>query len=362
MTPQMNEIPALKQIVEGAILAADQPLNIDQMISLFVNEQPSRAHVREVLKEIEQDCTGRGFELKQVASGYRFQVRQDYGEWVSRLWEDRPPRYSRALLETLALIAYKQPITRGDIEEIRGVAVSTNIMRSLLEREWVRVVGHRDVPGRPAIYATTKTFLDYFNLSSLEELPTLSEIKDMDQVSEQLELEEDIIEIRSLDLVESTQIEPSEDEDLEKVTQKVNMIQDNIRNLFAPDEEEADSTDEDDPLEAADEPAEPASVEEAQESAAAQESNSNAGEEASANFQVLAGTVPQDILNAAFAEEDEEEDEDEEEEEDEPSQENDYASDEGAETIRTGENPLEAGEDAENLQQGSLEESGEASQ
>ena len=149
----------LKQIVEGAIMAADQPLSIDQMISLFDKDQPARADVKEVLSEIESDCEGRGFQLKEVASGYRFQVRREYAEWVGRLWEERPPRYSRALLETLALIAYKQPITRGDIEDIRGVAVSTNIMRSLLEREWVRVVGHRDVPGRPAIYATTKTFL-----------------------------------------------------------------------------------------------------------------------------------------------------------------------------------------------------------
>jgi len=259
------EFPALKQIVEGAILAADQPLNIDQMISLFEKDQPSRANVREVLKEIEQECEGRGFELKQVASGYRFQVRQDFGEWVGRLWEERPPRYSRALLETLALIAYKQPITRGDIEEIRGVAVSTNIMRSLLEREWVRVVGHRDVPGRPAIYATTRIFLDYFNLGSLEELPTLSDIKDLDKVNEELNLEEEIIEIRSLELEAGEQIDTSgiEDEDLEKVTEHVNAIQDNIRNLFAADVK------------------------------------------VDTNIHTLAGAVPQDILNAAFAEEDE---------------------------------------------------------
>ena len=157
----MSEIPALKQIIEGAILAADQPLSIDLMIHLFEHEPPTRAEVREALATITEECDGKGFELKEVASGYRFQVKTEYGQWVSRLWDERPPRYTRALLETLALIAYKQPITRGDIEEIRGVTVSTNIMRTLLEREWIRVVGHRDVPGKPAIYATTKSFLDY---------------------------------------------------------------------------------------------------------------------------------------------------------------------------------------------------------
>ncbi len=283
---EISVIPALKQIVEGAILAADQPLNIDRMISLFEKDQPTRAHVREVLKEIEQDCEGRGFELKQVASGYRFQVRQDYGEWVSRLWDERPPRYSRALLETLALIAYKQPITRGDIEEIRGVAVSTNIMRSLLEREWVRVVGHRDVPGRPAIYATTRIFLDYFNLSSLDELPTLSDIKDLDKVNEELDLTEEIIEIRSLELEVNEPADDSglEDEDLEKVTEKVNAIQDNIRNLFSSDTEDEDLDGEDE--------------EEKVETAVEKQ------DDISANAKILASAVPQDILNAAFAEED----------------------------------------------------------
>ncbi len=268
--------PPLKQILEGAILAADQPLSIDQMISLFESDQPARADIRQVLEEIEQDCDGRGFELKKVASGYRFQVRQDYGEWVGRLWDERPPRYSRALLETLALIAYKQPITRGDIEEIRGVAVSTNIMRSLLEREWVRVVGHRDVPGRPAIYATTKTFLDYFNLSSLEELPTLSDIKDLDKMNEELNLEEEIIEVRSLELDASEQEDAAgiADEDLDKVTDKVNEIQDNIRNLFVTEE---DSEEDEDPDE---------------------EDHDMAPDTRS-----LADQIPQDILNAAFAEE-----------------------------------------------------------
>lgn len=241
----MSDFPALKQIIEGAILAADEPLSIDNMIQLFEGEQPTRAEVRDALAEIEADCEGRGFELKQVASGYRFQVRQEYGDWIGRLWEERPPRYTRALLETLALIAYKQPITRGDIEEVRGVAVSTNIIRTLLEREWIRVVGHRDVPGRPAIYATTKNFLDYFNLSSLDELPTLAEIKDLDKVNEELALddEEELIAPRSLDVQpEEGEVEATDADDaaLDEVTDRVNSISENIRSLFSEEEEDED--------------------------------------------------------------------------------------------------------------------------
>jgi segregation and condensation protein B len=177
--------------------------------------------------------------LKQVASGYRFQVRADYGEWVGRLWKEKPPRYSRALLETLALVAYKQPITRGDIEEIRGVAVSTNIMRTLIEREWVRVVGHRDVPGHPALYATTKNFLDYFNLRSLDELPTLAEIRDLTAGVEELEMEEELIEVKTLDLDQEEQeaVAGMDDADLDAVTEKVDNIQQNIRALFEPEPE-----------------------------------------------------------------------------------------------------------------------------
>jgi len=186
-----------------------------------------------------------------VASGYRFQVRSDYGQWVSRLWEERPARYTRALLETLALIAYKQPITRGDIEEIRGVTVSTNIMRSLLEREWIRVVGHRDVPGRPAIYATTRTFLDYFDLKTLNELPTLSQIKDLDKINEELDLEDEIVEARTIELTpEQDAVEAeAEDASLDEVTDRVNEIQENIKNMFrqeTPEEGDMDDLDEPD--------------------------------------------------------------------------------------------------------------------
>lgn len=188
----MMEVQQLKRILEGALLAAGKPLPIDRMEGLFMEqERPERASFEAALAELAEDCAERGYELKKVASGYRFQVRQDIGEWVGRLWEEKPQRYSRALMETLAIIAYRQPITRGDIEKIRGVAVSTQIVQTLLEHEWVRVVGHRDVPGRPAMYATTKQFLDYFNLESLEQLPPLSEIRDLDEINRSLALEDD---------------------------------------------------------------------------------------------------------------------------------------------------------------------------
>ena len=180
----------LVQILEGALLAAGEPLSVQRMALLFEeNERPSKDDIRAAIKTVEERCEDRGYELVQVASGYRFQVRQNLSTWVGRLWQERPARYSRALMETLSLIAYRQPITRGEIEEIRGVAVSTNIIKTLLEREWVRVVGHRDVPGRPAMYATTRQFLDYFNLKSLDQLPPLAEIKELDNLSGELALE-----------------------------------------------------------------------------------------------------------------------------------------------------------------------------
>jgi len=187
----MSDNNPLKRIVEGALLAAGEPLSIERLAALFAeNERPQPAQIRAVLKEIQEDFQLRGFELKEVASGWRFQVCEDLGVWVGRLWEEKPARYSRALLETLALIAYRQPVTRGEIEEVRGVSVSSNIIRTLLEREWVRVVGHRDVPGRPAMYATTKVFLDYFNLKTLAELPSLAEIRDLDKINAELAFDE----------------------------------------------------------------------------------------------------------------------------------------------------------------------------
>ena len=244
----------LKQIIEGAIMASESPLSLDNLMSLFEMDSPTRDAVRGALEEIEADCDGRGFELKKLASGYRFQVRGEYGEWVSRLWEERPQRYTRALLETLALIAYKQPITRGDIEEVRGVAVSTNIIRSLLEREWIRIVGHRDVPGRPAMYATTKSFLDYFNLSNLDELPTLSEIRDLDEMTSRLDLDEPLIEMKTIVLSdEDIEAEIFEDTDLDEVATTVDTIRENIRRVMAPpalddddDDDDSDDNDADD--------------------------------------------------------------------------------------------------------------------
>lgn len=245
----MTEEFPLKQIIEGAILASESPLSLDNLTALFEFDPPSRQDVKQALEVIAAECGDRGFELRQLASGYRFQVKQDYADWVGRLWEERPQRYTRALLETLALIAYKQPITRGDIEEVRGVTVSTNIIRSLLEREWIRVVGHRDVPGRPAMYATTKHFLDYFNLSSLDELPTLSEIRDLDDMESRLALDEPLIEMKTLTLDdEEAGIADIEDTDLDEVANTVDTIRDNIRRAMAPTEadedEEADENEE----------------------------------------------------------------------------------------------------------------------
>lgn len=182
---QPQQTPALERILEAALQAAGKPLSLERMRELFDEDgAPSPAELRQALERLAEDCVGRSVELREVAGGWRLQVRDDYAPWVGRLWEERPQRYSRALLETLSLIAYRQPITRGEIEDVRGVAVSSQIIRTLLEREWVRVVGHREVPGRPAMYATTRQFLDYFNLRSLAELPPLAELREL--VEEQL--------------------------------------------------------------------------------------------------------------------------------------------------------------------------------
>ncbi|WP_111496371.1 SMC-Scp complex subunit ScpB [Marinobacter bohaiensis] len=186
----MNEeqIHRIQNIIEAALLAAAKPLSLDQLRELFgEDERPARQVMEHALSQLEQACESRSYELRKVASGYRLQIREDYARWVGRLFEEKPQRYSRALLETLALIAYRQPITRGEIEDIRGVTVSSNIIRTLMEREWVRVVGHKDVPGRPAMYATTRQFLDYFNMKSLEQLPPLSEIRDLEEIGREIE-------------------------------------------------------------------------------------------------------------------------------------------------------------------------------
>lgn len=178
----------IKNIVEAALFAAGRPMSVNEMLRLFSeDERPERKIMRDILEQLLDDYTDRGIELVEVASGYRIQVRQQMGEWLGRLSERKPPRYSRASMETLALIAYRQPITRGDIEEVRGVSVSSNIIRTLLERGWIRIVGHRDVPGRPAMFGTTKDFLDYFNLKSLDELPSLAELQDIDSINAELD-------------------------------------------------------------------------------------------------------------------------------------------------------------------------------
>jgi len=186
----MNE-KKLKPILEALIMASSKPMSLDFMQSVFDDKDvPDKKTLRKALKLLGADYDKSSVELKEVSTGFRFQVRKDYSEWVSKLWEEKPARYSRALLETLSLVAYKQPITRGEIEKIRGVSVSTQIMKTLLEREWVTIVGHRDVPGKPAIYASTKQFLDYFNIKSLDELPPLAEIKDIDKINGELDLPE----------------------------------------------------------------------------------------------------------------------------------------------------------------------------
>lgn len=182
----------IKQIVEAALMAADSTLNIDRLMQLFEldSEQPTRDQIKDAINLLQEECENRGVELKRVSSGYRYQTTTDVQPWVARLWQEKPPRYSRALLETLSLIVYRQPITRGEIEEVRGVSVSSSIIKTLLEREWVRVIGHKEVPGRPALYGSTKQFLDYFNLKSLNELPTLAELTDLDQIHPELDLPE----------------------------------------------------------------------------------------------------------------------------------------------------------------------------
>ncbi len=181
----------LKYIIEAALLAAGRPLTIEQLRSLFGEEHsPEKSEIREALDALGSDYQGRGIAVREVANGFRIEARSSVSPWLAKLWGERPVRYSRALLETLAIVAYRQPVTRGDVEEIRGVAVTTNIIRTLLERSWIKVVGYRDVPGKPAMYGTTREFLDYFGLRQLDDLPPLAEIRDLDRMSAQLELPE----------------------------------------------------------------------------------------------------------------------------------------------------------------------------
>jgi len=183
------EAEKLKIWLEGALLAAGQPLTLTQLNGLFdEDEQPGHGAIREALALLDAEMSGRAVELVEVAGGYRLQIRRKLMPVVSRLWAEKPPRYSRALLETLAIIAYRQPITRSEIEQIRGVSLSANILKTLQEREWIKVVGHRDIPGKPELLGTTKSFLDYFGLKGLDDLPTLAEIRDLDNIEPELAL------------------------------------------------------------------------------------------------------------------------------------------------------------------------------
>jgi segregation and condensation protein B len=206
------EIEQLKNIVEAILLGAGRPLSVDQMLTM-IGEQDivDRSLVREAIAALQSDYESRGIDLVQVGSGYRVQIRESMQPWVSRLWEEKPARYSRALLETLSLIAYRQPITRGEIEEVRGVAVSTTIIKTLLEREWVHVIGHREVPGRPAMYGTTRKFLDYFSLKTLSDLPSLAELRDLSAIGKDLEL--DLSEIPGLEMEAAADNDAGESEE-----------------------------------------------------------------------------------------------------------------------------------------------------
>ena len=210
------DLGLVERIVEAALLASPQPLTVAQLYALFPDEQPApRGSIEQAIQALQAACAERGVMLVEVASGFRYQVQREVQPWVGRLFAERPPRYTRATLETLALIAYRQPVTRGEIEAIRGVAVNAHLIKMLEEREWIRVVGHRDVPGRPALFGTTRAFLDYFNLKSLDELPPLAEIRDLGELEPQLPFEEPlpVQALTSGDVVTTPAPTPDESDD-----------------------------------------------------------------------------------------------------------------------------------------------------
>lgn len=187
----MNDIQQLTSIIEAALFAHNEPLTLEQLVQLFPqNQEPSAALVQQAIEQLQMDYANRAVQLSYTASGYQFIVHSDYSPWVQRLWQDKPPKYSKAMLETIAIIAYRQPITRSEIEEVRGVRCSTQLIKNLQEREWVKIVGHRDLPGKPALLATTQHFLDYFGLQSLQQLPALDQFQVDQQQSQQLEMDE----------------------------------------------------------------------------------------------------------------------------------------------------------------------------
>ena len=229
---KIEDLQLVKRIFEGALMAAERPLQRRDLTALFDDlETPNDALIDQALVELDGDCEARGYELKRVSSGYRYQVKQDLSRWVNKLWQERAPRYSRALLETMSLVAYRQPITRGEIEQIRGVAVSTQIIKTLLEREWIKSVGYRDAPGRPAIYATTRQFLDYFNLKSLDQLPPLAEIRDLNTISRELNIELPV-----------EAIEPANDENIDTAETTESLVEsvESVENTASNEIESAD--------------------------------------------------------------------------------------------------------------------------
>ncbi|MDA8562216.1 SMC-Scp complex subunit ScpB [Gammaproteobacteria bacterium] len=200
----MNNLTSEKfqQIIEAALMVAGKPLTIHSIQKLFdENDKPDTSFIKNILNKINENYSSRGVKLQEVSSGYQFQAKPELSPWLRKLWEEKPPKYSRAFLETLALIAYRQPVTRAEIEEIRGVTASSHIVKTLVEREWIKIMGHRDIPGKPALYGTTKDFLDYFNLQSLKDLPTLNELKDLDlqesKLQVQLNLDQQNINIKT---------------------------------------------------------------------------------------------------------------------------------------------------------------------
>lgn len=225
----------LASLLEAFLLASGKPMSLERMAELFEEvERPTPALLRKALDVLDKSCKGRAFELKEVASGYRLQVRGRFSPWVGRLWEERPQRYSRALLETLVLIAYRQPITRGEIEDVRGVAVNSQIVKTLLEREWIRVVGHRDVPGRPAMFATTRQFLDHFNLKSLDELPPLAVLREMEP-EPQVDVEDapvpEALQARA-DLENAIEEEPREQTSFRSLLQELDSMETGLKTDF----------------------------------------------------------------------------------------------------------------------------------
>ncbi|MBS0358316.1 MAG: SMC-Scp complex subunit ScpB [Proteobacteria bacterium] len=211
------DINEVKKILEAVIFAAGEPLSVDRLKELFVDEEyPSKQELKKILEEMTAEYEDRSIEFKQLGTGFCFQSRQEYSSWIAKLWQEKPAKYSRALLETLAIIAYRQPVTRAEIEDIRGVAVSSSIIKTLLEREWISQIGHKDVPGKPGIYGTTNQFLDYFSLKSLSELPPLSEVRNFEQMAESLQT--------SLPLEEAESSEVSTDATTEELEESEEVV------------------------------------------------------------------------------------------------------------------------------------------